>query len=272
MITAAMTPAPLAADEAALLLAIEESPTPLGSRKAADALREAGIDVSESTVSRLLRRLDEQGLTRALESKGRVLTDVGRREVQRLAERDRREGILTEATDVQSLKELLDLLRARRGVEREAARAAARNAGPKDVRALEKLVHEHKHRLETGETVRHGALTFHQLIGDMADNRLIGAMMDVLFGPTMDRVEAVLDVIIGSHHSEERSVAEHIEIIEAIVAGEPERADAAMAAHLSRLIEEAESFAATEHGGLVDRLLVWAREEASDPDPTTDHR
>ena len=252
-------------------MAIDASPTPLGSRRAADALRGAGFVVSESTVSRLLRRLDDQDLTRPLDSKGRVLTESGRRQVLRLTESGRRDGIFQEATDVQSLKELLDLLCARRGVEREAARAAARYASPPDVRRLEDLVREHKQRLETGETVRHGALTFHQLIGDMADNRLIHAMMAVLFGPTMDRIEAILDVIIGSHHSEERSVAEHIEIIEAIVAGEPDRADAAMAAHLTRLIEETERFAAAEHTGLVDRLLVWAREDAADPTPTPDH-
>jgi GntR family L-lactate dehydrogenase operon transcriptional regulator len=261
----------LAAEEIALLMAIEASRTPLGSRKAADALREAGFSVSESTVSRLLRRLDEQQLTRPLDAKGRVLTDAGHREVQRLNEIDRRNGILEEATDVQSLKELLDLLCARRGVEREAARAAARNARPEDIRRLEQLVAEHKHGVETGEIVRHGALTFHQVIGDMADNRLITAMMDVLFGPTLDRIEAILEVITGSHHSEERSVVEHAEIIEAIVAGDPERADAAMAAHLGRLIAETERFAASEHSGLVDRLLVWARQEAIHTEPSTDH-
>lgn len=47
-------------------MAIDASLTPLGSRKAADALRAAGIEASESTVSRLLRRLDEQELPRLL--------------------------------------------------------------------------------------------------------------------------------------------------------------------------------------------------------------
>ena len=128
-------------------MAIDASPTPLGSRRAADALRGAGIVVSESTVSRLLRRLDDQDLTRPLDSKGRVLTEGGRRQVLRLNESGRRDGIFEDATDVQSLKELLDLLCARRGVEREAARAAARYASPPDIRRLEVLVREHKQRL-----------------------------------------------------------------------------------------------------------------------------
>jgi len=244
-------------EETVLLQAIGLSSTPVGSRRAADALRDEGIEVSESTVSRLLRRLDHQKLTEAQEAKGRILTAEGRRLVASLSERDRREQILRDASGVHDIDELLDLLYARRGVEREAARAAARRATDADIRRLEELVADHQARIDNGRIIRHGALNFHKVIGEMTNNRLIAAMMEVLFEPVMDQTEAILDVIIGSHHSEQRSVEEHLEIMEAIVQRDPERADAAMAAHLGRLIAETEEFAATHQDDLVERMLTW---------------
>jgi DNA-binding FadR family transcriptional regulator len=249
--------AQLTNEETVLLHAIGLSSTPVGSRRAADALRDQGIAVSESTVSRLLRRLDRHNLTEALAAKGRVLTDEGRQLVASLTERDRREQILRDASGVRDIDELLDLLYARRGVEREAARAAARRATDADIRRLQDLVADHQARIDQGRVIRHGALTFHQVIGEMANNRLLAAMMEVLFEPVMDQTEAILDVIIGSHHSEQRSVEEHLEIMEAIVQRDPERADAAMAAHLGRLIAETEEFAATHQDDLVERMLTW---------------
>jgi DNA-binding FadR family transcriptional regulator len=244
-------------EETVLLHAIGLSSTPVGSRRAADALREEGIEVSESTVSRLLRRLDGHNLTEALEAKGRVLTEDGRRLVASLSARDRRDQVLRDASGVHDVDELLELLYARRGVEREAARAAARRATDADIQRLQGLVADHQARIDTGRIIRHGALTFHQVIGEMANSRLLAAMMEVLFEPVMDQTEAILDVIIGSHHSEQRSVEEHLEIMEAIVQRDPERADAAMAAHLGRLIAETEEFAATHQDDLVERMLTW---------------
>jgi GntR family transcriptional regulator, transcriptional repressor for pyruvate dehydrogenase complex len=241
------------------------SSTPVGSRRAADALRGAGIAVSESTVSRLLRRLDGQKLTEAQDAKGRILTDEGRRLLLTLNERDRRDQILRHASGVSDITDLLDLLYARRGVEREAARAAARRATDADIARLRELVADHQARIDERRIIRHGALTFHQVIGEMANNRLLSAMMEVLFEPVMDQTEAILDVIIGSHHSEQQSVEEHLEIMQAIVARDPERADAAMAAHLGRLIDETEAFAAGHQGDLVERMLTWMHDGQSPP-------
>lgn len=244
-------------EEAVLLVAIDGSPTPVGSRKARAVLQEHGIAVSESTVSRLLRALDERGLTRSLGAKGRLLTDEGRRVTRSLSRRDRNDRMLREATTVSDIAELLDLLHARRGVEREAARAAARHVTEADAQRLRALIEEHQARLVRGEPVRHGGLAFHQVIGDMTKNRLIAAMMEALFEPVLDDTEAILDVIIGDRHSEHLSVQEHIEIMEAIVAGDPDRAEAAMADHLSRLIAETEEFAVSHQADLVARLLTW---------------
>jgi DNA-binding FadR family transcriptional regulator len=133
----------LSSEEIILLQAIGGSSTPVGSRRAADALRGAGITVSESTVSRLLRRLDGEKLTEAQETKGRILTEEGRRLLLTLNERDRREQILRDASGVSDISDLLDLLYARRGVEREAVCAAARRATDADIARLQELVADH---------------------------------------------------------------------------------------------------------------------------------
>lgn len=254
---AALDDVVLTNEEASLLIAISAESSPVGSRRAADALRHGGVDLSESTVSRLLRRLDDQRLTYPIDGKGRMLTAEGRRIVASLSERDHRDRVLRRAQGVSDLDELLDLLYARRGVEREAARAAARRATEADIERLGVLVHDHRARLQGGRDLRHGALAFHQAIGEMANNRVLSAMMEVLFEPVMDKTEAVLDLIIGSHNTEPQSLDEHLEIVRAIVERDPERADAAMAAHLGRLIEETERFAATQQHAIVERILSW---------------
>jgi DNA-binding FadR family transcriptional regulator len=248
-------------EEAALLLVLDATTSPVGSRRAVNALRSQGFALSESTVSRLLRRLDDQRLTESVGSKGRVLTQEGRRLVASHSERDRREQILQDAAGITDLTELLDLLYARRGVEREAARGAAERVTDGDIARLEAMVADHQAAIAEQRVVRHSALAFHQVIGELAGNRVLTAMMEVLFEPVMDQTEAVLDVIIGSHHSEPESVEEHVEIVRAIAARDPERADAAMALHLSRLIAETERFAATHHPDLVERILSWMNAE-----------
>src|SRR4051812_46697307 len=102
---------PAAGPEAAALEIIGGSEAPLGSRQVAKELRGQGFQLSEATVSRLLRKLDGREWTKPAGSKGRMLTEAGRRELDDLqAMRPRpAPGYL----DVRTLHDVLDLLRAR---------------------------------------------------------------------------------------------------------------------------------------------------------------
>jgi GntR family L-lactate dehydrogenase operon transcriptional regulator len=105
-------------------------------------------------------------------------------------------------------------------------------------------------------------MEFHRLLAELSGNRVLQAVSALIHGPGLDATEALLDVIAGTHGSEVESVEEHRAVLEAIAAGDPERAEAAMLAHLDRLIEETLEFAATAaNENLVDRLLRWMRSE-----------
>jgi DNA-binding FadR family transcriptional regulator len=162
--------------------------------------------------------------------------------------------------DIANLQDLLDLLNARRSVEREAAREAATRASEADVANLERLLETHRGRLGQGEIPRDDALEFHRTIGRASGNRVLRMMTDLVLNRRLDRIESVLDVIVGSHHSEALSLDEHEEIVGAIRARQSEQAEVAMQHHLDRLIQEVQATVDTGHAEIYERLLVWMKQ------------
>lgn len=246
-----------------MLAIIGESNVPVGSRKILDGLRRINVNVSESTVSRILRHLDAQGLTRSAEAKGRVITPEGQNRLAQLHAADNHGVGLARAPDIDNVQDLLDLLMARRGIEREAIRAAALRATPDEIALLEKLTQRHEQQVRSRQLPSKDSLDFHHIIGKASRNSLLLAMIEIAFNPLLDKTEAVLDVIVGSHHSEMRSVAEHQAILTALKARDPDAAEEAMLAHVNRLIQEVEEFAASDWAAVFDRMLAWVKLETS---------
>ena len=246
-------------EEAAALEIIGRTDSPVGSRQITTELVQSGFTLSESTVSRLLRRLDKQELTRRIGSKGRMLTETGRRQLEDLQMMVRRQsrGYL----EVESVHDVLDLLLARRAIERESARAAASRIRKADLQYLRDLVVRHGESIPDPSATRAVAREFHRTIARASANKLLAAMTDLAFDPALDRTESILEVIVGSHHSEAQSIKEHQEIVDALAAGDPQRAEQAMFRHVNRLIEEVEMFRKSDNVALIDRLLAWVRNE-----------
>src|SRR5690606_28618628 len=129
----------------AVLEILARGSVPRGARYVARELREAGYTISEPTVSRILTRLDEAGVTIAAGAKGRVLTERGRAMVSDIVRNRSREEELSGALDIQHIDQLLDLLRARRGLEREVIVLAAERATEEDFADLEAALSDHRH-------------------------------------------------------------------------------------------------------------------------------
>ncbi|GAA4191021.1 FCD domain-containing protein [Microbispora amethystogenes] len=246
---------PLSHQELLLLDIVAESADPVGARIATRLLGDSGIALSEASTSRLLARLDELGLTVSSGRKGRVVTDAGRR-VAQVTRRTRRQAKgLHQALDIQNARQLLDLLYARRGVEREAARWAAARATPADIERLEELVNGHREALDAGGDARLCGMRFHREIFRISRNRLLQAIGDVVLDESLEPLERVLDVITGGHGTLAQSAPEHVDVLAAIRAGDPDEAERTMLAHVDRLIEEAER-AATDRGAEVVKRLI----------------
>jgi DNA-binding FadR family transcriptional regulator len=230
----------------------------MGSRKAAERLNEMGFRFSEATVSRLLRRLDQRTWTSPVGTKGRVLTVSGRSRVAEVESQLRRDKAFIGAIDIRSVQQVLDLLVARKTVERETARGAATNATDEELRQLVELVEKHRAALARGEVAREAALNFHRLIGKACRNRLLMALSQVVFDPNLDSTEDVLDLITQAHGHGHQSFPEHERVLAAILARDAAAAEREMVDHFDRAIDDVIAFLSSGRVEAVDRLLARA--------------
>ncbi|MGO4679439.1 FCD domain-containing protein [Microbacterium sp. 2MCAF23] len=246
----------LSAVEQAILSALRTQTAPAGSRMICRELAIAGFETSESTVNRLLSGLDSRGLTDSLGRKGRVLTGEGRR-VSEVLHLDRHRSIYFErALQMHSVEDLIDHLIARRGIEREAARAAALRATPEEVALLRALADP------TGPAL-HDRLGFHRAVGDASHNKQIQAIANTLFVERLDPLESVtLTVglrqgVLAEWESDHRAIAARIE------ERDPDGAEQAMFAHLDGTIRETEAFARSGWGEVILQQLREGVERSS---------
>jgi GntR family L-lactate dehydrogenase operon transcriptional regulator len=214
---------------------------PLGSWKMCTALEAAGIETSEATVGRLLRRLDMLGFTRSVANKGRILTEKGKRHLQTL-EQDREHLVpqqnLLRVIRSERIEDLLDVLNARRIIETETARLAAIHATDSELRELEEAVRWHReYMLGTGGKVDQN-IVIHRLVAQASRSQVLQALVTLLY---KDRE------IIETHYKIQllmggRYPGEHDPLLQALVEREPDRAAEAMSAHLSYLIKVVQEY------------------------------
>lgn len=239
----------------AILGAVVESDVPLGTRDLHVALVDKGFDLSESSTARLLRELDERGWTVPLGSKGRVSTTAGRHAW------NERLNVSTAAghgLDVRDLEDLLDLLSARKVVESAIAEEAARTATAEDVQELRDLASRHHSAVGGSGLVKRPGLQIHRKIASISSNKIMHALSNILLAPTFDRVESVLDVVIGANEEQSAVASHHDIIIDAIEARDEARARQLMAEHFDTMIADVRRHVEMGNGNLVARLLQWA--------------
>ncbi len=178
--------------QAQLLLIIARSDYPLGARELIRRLDGPDKRLSESTVNRLLRQLDQQGLTESLDGRGRVLSKTGRAVAARSRERSGGDG--SWSLDIRSLSDVQDLLRARRGIEREVARSVALTATKADIARLRQSIAAYGESIDS-ERRRLITVDFHKALTEMSDNPILRSAATVLFDTRFDVFEQILDAM-----------------------------------------------------------------------------
>jgi DNA-binding GntR family transcriptional regulator len=246
--------------ETAVLQAIDSVRGPVGARDLGRALAAQGRTLSEATISRRLREMDELDLTLPAGRKGRLLTAHGSAVLRSRLRGREHHTLLDRAADVRTAADVLHLLQGRRAIEPEAVRHGAGRADPASLARLAAEIEEHREALSgEGEHIpRSLVLDFHRTMTSFTDNPLVAAMTRICLDPSLDHVEAMLDVILQTRHTSRNSVAEHAAIYEAFAAGDGDGAAAAMRSHLDRLIAETTSFVNDHDPELVSRLLESA--------------
>lgn len=230
---------------------------PLGSRAIQRELSSRGIEMSESSVSRLLAGLDAQGLTQALGQKGRQLTPAGRQVATKQVLDAQRAEYFERAFDMRGVEDLVDHLVARRGLEREAARAAALRATPQEIQTLRQMVDG------TLPPVLNERLAFHRVVSDASHNKQITAISNTLFVEQLDPLDSVVFLIGLRHGVLARWDDEHRQIVDHIASRDPDGAEKAMAEHLDATIRDTEEFAAAGNDKVIEQALMSSRAKGS---------
>jgi len=245
--------------EFALLSHLADSDYPCGARVLQQHLTEAGFAVSEASVSRVLLDLDESGLTTRAASKGRVLTTSGRQLVRAMRDSRDRDAELARALDISTIDQVFDLLYARRAVESEAARAAAERITPEELDQLQSLLDQHRQHLESGTVGRRCAIVFHRTVAQFSGNPLLVTLGNTLLSDQLDYLEGVMDVVTALRGSADESPNDHSVLLKALAEHDSDAAEAAMRAHLTRLIQDLEDFAASDNTPVLSRVLRMAQ-------------
>lgn len=225
-----------------ILLIINRSESPVGSGHLSRELKNYGWDISEATAGRLLAQFDNLGYTHRLGFQGRTLTTLGIAKFKELEEKKARseQGLeFFKVLETRTPAELIDVLVARRAIERESARLAALNATEEEIKEL-----WHIQRLQQ-ERVAHwkgGAgeqdVAFHRIIAKASRNKVLEGAMELI------RQDGQLAPVLEYIRKEVHSVVslDHAKIVSAIEKHDPDLAEKAMVEHVENLIRDVKKY------------------------------
>ncbi|MCY0937261.1 FCD domain-containing protein [Streptomyces sp. H34-S4] len=196
-------------------------------------MSEVQLGVGRNTVREAVRALVHTGMLEALQGDGtyvRAASDFGAAVQRRL----RRAGAM-EAYEV------------RVGLERDAARHAALRRTPQDLAALRAALAE---RDAAWDSEPAGAfveadLAFHRTVAAAAHNSVLADLYEHLAGALRFTVQSV--VATPAPDAARHQLDAHLAIVEAIEAGDPDAAEAAVLAHLAEGMETLQSHSGASH-------------------------
>ena len=220
-----------------ILQAVAASRRPLGSWGLKDVLTQAGTPVSEATAGRLLRELDQRGLTERQGFRGRRLTAAGQARLQALQEEKQSasaERAFMQTLRARSKEDLLEILEARRAIEGEVARLAAMRATPAQIQEMEALVDQHAAEVAARMTGWQEDLGFHRCLARAARNKVLYAASELVrqdgqLSPVLEHIRARVGGVM---------VADHRTILQKVKAKDAAGAEAAMGQHIDNLMRD----------------------------------
>ncbi|MFZ0388363.1 MAG: FadR/GntR family transcriptional regulator [Solirubrobacteraceae bacterium] len=183
--------------------------------------REFGV--SRTVVREAIRSLSGKGMVESIGGSGvRVLTiDAG------TVGESLRNLLRSSEVDYAKVDEV------RRAIEVAAAGVAAARVTPADVARAEAELRRMRDRIDDLEQCVQADLAFHQAIADGTGNELFGMLLESLGAPLVDVRRTNLGR--GGLARRRRIIAAHRRILDAVAAGDEERARAAMEAHLDEV-------------------------------------
>jgi GntR family transcriptional repressor for pyruvate dehydrogenase complex len=224
-----------------ILEILSEAKAPVGAGAIRQALEDRGTNLSEATVGRVLRELDHRGYTGKSGFQGRSLSPEGAERLGTLREERGHAvsaNLLLEELKSQGIEKILDVLVARRAIERETARLAARVVTPEEIETLRELVAQQEAALRKKESVAPFDAAFHREIARISRNAILAAAVDLIrqdvkLGPAFEYARKKAASTLGSDHKA---------IIDALEAHDEDRADRAMVMHVENTLRDVQRY------------------------------
>jgi len=238
MATRQTVPTGSAALEPDVIEVLAGSGDPIGSSQLQERLEQLGHQLSEPTVGRLLTRLDRRGLTVRVSNRGRILTPAGRKHREQLRLRRERqffEEQFLSAMNASTIREIEDVLVARRAIERESARLAALHATAEDIARLRAFLDD-----QTPSEVRPGV---HDMIATISGNRVLAAALALINNNPV--IHARMRALLQAEHVLFDAIF-HERLVDAVTRHDPEGAEHAMEEHLDRMLDAVRRFSAEQ--------------------------
>ncbi len=214
---------------------ISEAREPIGSGSLAEGLRRHGQLVSEATAGRVLRDLDNKGLTGKDGFRGRCLSAEGQRRLTSLRQAKSRAESgeeLLRSLAIERPEELIDVMVARRAIEREIVRLAAGNAGSEEIRRLHAIIDEQARLIDQGLTAAKHDREFHRALGKIAGNAVLEAALELIRQD--ERITRAVEIVRAQVKSS--MVTDHRAIVRALEAQDADQAEALMVTHIEGII------------------------------------
>lgn len=219
-----------------ILCQIANSPIPLGAN-----LLSLSIDSSQATIGRILLELEHSGHLIKSSNKGRVLTEQGKAYLQQLDELlnlNISTEKLIEISSSTDKETLLEVLTARRLLEKETAFLTAQNITNQQIEDLSKIIDRQEERKRLGFLGENEDLEFHCQIANIAGNRVIEQMLNLI----LTQKNVYLDFSYIRQKVVTRSSNDHRKIISAFTKKDPELASKYMVSHIESLISDIEKY------------------------------
>ena len=213
---------------------------PLGAVNLAITIGEE-YGVSQATIGRRLLYLDRKGYVQKVKNFGRVITKKGvdyfsHLDSTMVFENAKEEFI--KSIEPTNLSNLIDVLIARRGLEKEAAFLAAQRATKEDIEQMEKTLATQRQKLQKKASVDREDKEFHMLMAKASKNIILQKAISLLREQNhLTRHFASVRKIAGGtlYH-------DHVDILEKIKNKDAQGASKCIETHMNNMIQEIENF------------------------------
>jgi GntR family transcriptional repressor for pyruvate dehydrogenase complex len=197
--------------------------------------------LSQASIGRKLMEFDAQGLTLRQGKQGRVLIPAGQdriMELQREIDQRLHNSNLIEALNSNDEGVLLDVLVARRALERETAALASLHATAEDIAVLRRSIALQDQALSEGRIPYDEDQRFHMLLAQISRNKVLLHALRLVWGESIyPPPTAFIRHSVGSE-----LVVDHRQIVDCIAGGSPVAAADAMVHHINQLIKDVHTY------------------------------